>query len=307
LPTAIKSIVGQTYKDWSLLVVVQGRSPALLDSVADAAATSNRVRVVAMSERGLSRARNVALQSADGEVIAMLDDDCEAAPDWLATIASCFGEDQEVGLVGGALRAPARRGFLTRCPAMVPRDALYDPSRDAAPPIGWDWIGANFAIQRWAVEKVGGFDEHLGAGSEFMAGEDTDYKLRLEQRGVKMRSTPEAVVNHTWGSRRGLRAVLRFQRSYAVGNGALAGKLTLAGDPRGEVWLARTRQQCMRPFVDPRQLHRGPESLLRWSHYRSAYKECLSQYDLEAGGMLRRRLKPESTALLDRRAHGRWI
>lgn len=289
MPAAINSVIAQTYSEWDLIVVAQGANATAGDVVRSIAPDDSRIEVVTIPQRGLSVARNAALQWAEGDAIAMMDDDCEAAPDWLATVASCFEEDPHVGLVGGALRGPSHLGMLTRCPALEPADAVYDPGRDVGPPPGWDWVGANFAIRRSVAERIGPFDEQLGAGSNFMAGEDTDYKLRMEQRGVRMRSTPKSVVHHTSGSRHGLRAVLRFQQGYAVGNGALAGKLTLGGDPRGRQWLARTKRQCMSAAWNVHRWYRSPEPLLRWAYYRSAYMQCVSEYEIDAGGMLRRR------------------
>lgn len=291
---AITSVYRQTYSDWELVVVVQGSDSAVPAVAHSLFRDSDRARVVTIARPGLSRARNAALEHARGEIVAMIDDDCEAAPDWLATIASCFDDDPTVGLVGGALVAPPRQGPLSRCPALDPADAVYDPAAEGGPPPGWDWIGGNFAIHRRVADAVGPFDECLGAGADFPAGDDTDYKLRLEEHGVRMRSTPRAVVNHTSGSRVGLPAVLRFQRAYAAGNGALAAKLTLRCDPRGRDWLQRTRRQCLGGLWDLRRAHRAPWSLVRWSHYRAAYGRCLRDYELDARGLLRPRVSPPS-------------
>jgi hypothetical protein len=221
----------------------------------------------------------------------MIDDDCEAAPDWLAVLVSCFEEDPEVGLVGGALLAPSgRRGAFVRCPSLTPADATYDASNhNDGVPRGWDWIGANFAIRRWVMDRVGDFDECLGPGADFGVGEDTDYKLRLEEQGIRMRSTPRAVVHHTFGARSGLSAMLRMQRGYATGNGGLAGKLSLRGDPRGREWLDLTRQQCAASLRSPAAAYRAPESLVRWAHNRSAYSRCMRDYELDDRGLLRLR------------------
>lgn len=97
-----------------------------------------------------------------------------------------------------------------------------------------------------AAERAGQFDEHLGAGTRFPAGEDTDYKLRLKGLGIKMRCTPRSVVYHTFGARHGLRALLAHQRDYARGSGALGAKLTMLGDRRGAEWVEATRHECLR-------------------------------------------------------------
>ncbi|HEY7783053.1 MAG TPA: glycosyltransferase [Ktedonobacterales bacterium] len=279
---AIASIRHQTWTDWELVLVGQGDDPALA-AVGKAAALSDaRVHYVHLDRRGLSLARNAGIRAATGDIIAMTDDDCEAREDWLATLGGIFAAEPAVGLVGGALLAPSpAHGGPASCPCLEPADALYDPiAADRQAPAGWDWIGGNFAIRRRAVERVGMFDECLGAGAVFPAAEDTDYKLRMERIGIKMRSTPRSVVYHTHGHRYGARAVLRSSRAYARGNAALAAKLTLMGDPRGREWLEETRRECL---GDWRTLTSGrrPHNPLRYLYFARAYAECLRQYRVD--------------------------
>lgn len=253
--------------------------------VEDAARKDTRVRYIHLDQRGLSRARNAGIAASGGEIVAMTDDDCEADPGWLETLARCFADEPEVGLVGGALLRPERvSDRLGSCPALNPSEALYDPvpSRRQAP-AGWDWIGGNFALRRGVAECTGLFDEHLGAGTCFPSGEDTDYKLRLEARGVKMRSTPRAIVHHTYGVRRGLRPGLRHSASYARGNGALAAKLTLSGDSRGQEWLNAATRESASDWLTGSRPYRVPVSILRLWHFRSAYHECLHEYAVDPG------------------------
>jgi hypothetical protein len=198
---------------------------------------------------------------------------------------------------------PARRGIAV-CPSLVPSEAVYDPVQTGRrPPPGWDWVGGNFAIRRRLFDVVGPFDECLGAGASFPAGEDTDYKLRLEALGIKMRSTPRSVVSHSHGYRYGLRAALRSSRNYATGNGGLAGKLTLLGDPRGREWVVVVAREAIADGVRKRQPHRLPVGLLRFWHYARSYRRCLRQYCVDnQEAVLRRSDQPRRFDVGD--AHG---
>jgi glycosyltransferase involved in cell wall biosynthesis len=295
LHEAINSIRRQTWSNWELIVVGQGNDSAVR-AITEAAAThDSRVQYLHVAVPGVSRARNAGLEAATGEVIAFMDDDCEARSDWLETIAKCFADEPDVGHVGGALMAPmVTPGKFASCPAVVPTESLYDPvATERTPPLGWDWVSANFAMRRFVAEQVGPFDEWLGPGlgAVFPSGEDTDYKLRLEALGIKMRSTPRAMVIHSYGSRYGLKAVLRQSRSYAIGNGGLAGKLTLLGDPRGREWVALTARECILDSLRRRRLHRVPHNLLRLWYYTRAYRRCLREFDVDAP---RRLLRPHA-------------
>jgi GT2 family glycosyltransferase len=232
---------------------------------------------------GISYARNAAVQEARGDVIAFTDDDCEAAPGWLENVMACFEEDPRLGFVTGALVGPAGpRGLLSVCPEIHPEDMTYDPVRDKknAPP-RFDFAGANFAVRREVAQRVGHFDECLGVGAVFGSSEDLDYMLRIEAAGVRMRSTPKSVIHHTYGVRYGLKAVFKHRRSYAVGQGALAAKMTLRGDPRGKEWLDMVWGDLLQTVKELR-LHRSPSAFLRYLYVRKAYLDCVNHHEVDA-------------------------
>lgn len=288
LASTIAAIQAQTWHEWELILVPQGSDPVLLGTCARATCDS-RIRVVPLAERGLSRARNHAVRAATGDVLAFTDDDCEPSRTWLSEIARPFLMSPDLALVGGAVIPPTLSRFsLATCPGIMPAEVTYRPTSGSQPPKGFDWMGANFAIRKSAFHGVGTFDECLGAGAMFPAGEDTDYKLRLERAGAAMHSTPRAVVHHTFGTRAGLSSRRRFQRNYAEGNGAVAAKLSLSGDPRGELWLSLARRDCLS------ELKRGRiDSFLRaWARYRAhraAFKRCSTTFEIGPDGNLQAR------------------
>ena len=144
---AVASVLYQRHRAWELWVVGQGDDPTLAQAVERASRGDPRVRYVQVEIKNASLARNTAIARAGGELIALLDDDCEAAPDWLETIERCFRDEPDTGVVGGAVLAPPppRWGFST-CPENHPREALYNPVEAGfTPPLGVDWLSANVA------------------------------------------------------------------------------------------------------------------------------------------------------------------
>jgi glycosyltransferase involved in cell wall biosynthesis len=285
LATAIESILQQTWTSWELVVVGQGRADSV-EKVMEKYHTDRRVRYLSIERYGTCRARNAGIQASDGELIALIDDDCKAGPSLLQTFTDIFDDYPDVGLVGGALVSPEKpKPGLAVCPAVIPSEAIYDPNLTPFhPPEGWDWVGCSVAMRRDIYLNAGPLDEHLGPGTDFPAGEDTDYKLRLEKLGIKMAPTPRAVVIHENGYRYGIKAVMRNSRNYAYGNSGLAGKLTLLGDPRGVEWMKVVKEECLSGSF-PR-IHRLPVNLYRLYNSYVAYSKCLRNYRIQDGLLL---------------------
>lgn len=284
---AVASVQRQSLQDWELVVVGQGPEAPLRAAVEQVADGDPRVSYLHIADKGASLARNAGIQHCRAPILAFTDDDCEADPRWLEAIVALFDADPEIGHVGGAVHAPqGAGGFLTTCPENLPGAVRYDPRRGTARPVEWDWIGANFAVRRDVVDRIGGFDAAIGPGTVFPSGEDTDLKFRLEAAGVVSVTTPEAIVRHTYGVRHGVRAGLRHSRNYARGNAAMAAKLTLQGSETGPAWRRRamlgTKEERQRDVLP----HRLPVALLRRWHFERSYRHCLKHYACDATGML---------------------
>lgn len=95
---AIESVIRQWHTRWRLLVIDDGSTDLtrdLLESLDDPRITIERTTGV-----GLQRARNVALDLADGEVIAYVDDDNRLHPCWLKALAWTFADPNVVSAFG---------------------------------------------------------------------------------------------------------------------------------------------------------------------------------------------------------------
>ena len=306
LGATIAAVLRQTWTDWELIVVGQGDAETLSRAVEAASGDDSRVRYLHGDRYGLSAARNTALRSASGDIFACTDDDCEARPDWLAVVAECFHADPGLGLVSGSLVAPpaTKRWPPSSCLSVTPAEVVHDPAVTPPPaPAGFNCVGGNLCLKREAVERVGRFDELLGAGAQFLSGEDIDYVHRLEQAGVKMLSTPRSVVLHTYGRRYGWRQMPSYWYGQGIGHGAIAAKLTLGGDPRGSEemrgwirkyptqWLGR-RKPGRLPTRRDLELGRLLSDPVRLSSALTAYRRCLRDYLIDEEGLLRPRVQP---------------
>jgi GT2 family glycosyltransferase len=179
-----------------------------------------RVRWIQTSTNGLSVSRNIGLSLARAPLVAFTDDDCEVPPDWLASVRREFQADSSIDMLFGAVAVPPAdgKGYAAQFEP-GPRAEYCGRLPDIRSPWG---IGANMAFRREVFDKVGGFDELLGAGAAFCAGEETDLTIRALARGCKAVFTPDVRVLHL-GLRHGSDAS-RLMRGYGIGLGAALAK-----------------------------------------------------------------------------------
>ena len=215
----VESILANGTRPFELVVVDQSdgeETEIALDGL-----RAPRLRYVRTSTRGLSKARNVGIEATNAPVIAFTDDDCRVDSHWVERLESIFRSDPEAGMVFGRVTLPPNsQGSEGYGASFEPHVREY---RDFFPTHARDWgIGANMAIRRSIVGRIGWFDPLLGAGAKFAAGEELDYAIRALAAGFKIVNAGEATVMHL-GVRRGTDAS-RLVRGYGVGAGAALAK-----------------------------------------------------------------------------------
>jgi glycosyltransferase involved in cell wall biosynthesis len=235
---AIEAIRAQTDPHWELIVVYQGDDPDLAMVIEQFAEVDPRIRAVHSSPANLSHARNVGIAAARGSILAFTDDDCEVSRDWVEVIRREMGKHPRVGIVGGEVVAEPNRKWwsISTCPAAHVIECVYIPGEQDEPDHGFYMIGANFCARRTVADRVGPFDEVLGAGARFGNCEDQDFMFRAESLGYGLMTTKRLLVTHSSGRRYGIKSFVRHQRNYARGRGAWVAKLVLWGHPLGAVW-----------------------------------------------------------------------
>jgi glycosyltransferase involved in cell wall biosynthesis len=167
---------------------------------------------------GLSRARNHAMQVADGELLLFIDDDAIVHDGWLDAMLAAYA-DTEVSAVAGKIQldSVARRPWW-----FVPEvDHLFSAfdlgERPRLLVAGECPFGANMSVRHDAALQAGGFPEDLGrVGAGLLSYEETAFFANMMRRGMAIAYEPRAVVTHALPSER---LTIRYlvRRSYAQG------------------------------------------------------------------------------------------
>lgn len=154
-------------------------------------------------EGNLQSVRNRILSATDADVVCFLDDDTVPESSWFRTVVETFERSGATVVGGPAIRAradltPTERILRSPEPQNVVTDSglVTDLSHRWIPPEPVDvdvCRGANMAIERSAIEAVGGFDPGYGGPGMF---EEWDALTRIRARGHRIRYHPDATVHH---------------------------------------------------------------------------------------------------------------
>jgi GT2 family glycosyltransferase len=181
----LDSVAAQRFERARVLVVDQNDD----DRISELLAGRSEDVVRLHAPRGLSRARNAALESVAADLVAFPDDDCVYPAALLERVAERFARDD--GLDGLTGRAESVDGSSS--PSWKTDDAILTDDNL------WNRaISFSIFLRREVVERVGPFDERLGLGSPepWSSGEETDYLIRAVRSGARIEYDPTLVVHH---------------------------------------------------------------------------------------------------------------
>ncbi len=198
LCAAVESMQKQTLPPREIIIVID-YNPALLERVkthlSGVIVTENK------EQKGLSGARNSGIAMAQGEIIAFMDEDAMAAPDWLEKLSRGYEDSHTLG-VGGAIEPlwvdqqkrpgwfPAEFDWVIGC--------TYRGMPQSTTPIR-NLLGCNMSFRKEIFAVVGDFRHGIGRVDTRPVGcEETELCIRVNQQWPDhiMLFMPDARVSH---------------------------------------------------------------------------------------------------------------
>jgi GT2 family glycosyltransferase len=249
LVEAVRSVQTQTVAAREIIVVVDHNArlfERVREEITDVCAIENA------QARGLGGARNSGVATARGAIVAFMDDDAVADPDWLEQLIAGYEDPQVLG-VGGAIEVLDAAGRAGWFPAEFDWvvGCTYRGMPETTAPVR-NLHGCNMSFRRRVFEHVDGF--HLGYGCD-----ETEFCIRLGRRwprGLLLYKPQARVLHHVPADRMSWRYFV--SRCYFEG-GSKAVVSWLAGSRDG---LASERVYTFRTL--PRGVVRGlADTLLR--------------------------------------------
>ena len=179
---ALESVRDQTYRRWEVIVVNDGGTDTTPNIVAEfSRSVAQPVHLVTHAQnRGLSAARNSAIEAADGAYIALLDADDFWLPDHLESLYAILRPGKaDLAYSDAYVFRETRTGEVELLP--IETVDVTDPGRDLFRRNYINPSGAAFT--RRLAEKVGEFDRNLRSV------EDLDYWMRAAAHGFQIAGT----------------------------------------------------------------------------------------------------------------------
>ena len=197
LSACLASLARQTFRDFEVVVVLNGLGPEPLQTPPLTGLRWVRAPV----NWGFGRAINEGAAGADAEFIVALNDDTVADSAWLEEMVAALERRPEAGMAAPVIvrsfdqRIDSAGMALARDGSSKQRGAGQDPERFAHDEPVLFASGCAAIYRRHALDQVGGFDPEF-----FLYCEDTDLGLRLQRAGWSCWLAARARIEHHYSA-----------------------------------------------------------------------------------------------------------
>ncbi|WP_338738476.1 glucosyl-dolichyl phosphate glucuronosyltransferase [Haloplanus salilacus] len=195
---AVESVLAQTYDPIEVVLVVDG-NPEVYERVREDFCEREHVVCHNNDEnRGISYSRTKGAELASGDIVAFIDDDAAAEPDWVSNLVDIY-ENTDAIAVGGDVKPD----WQTEKPDFFPEEFYWlvgcvEPGFAEDGEEVRNTYGSNISYRREQFLEVGGYDPNTGRkGDKHLQAHEAPVGIRLlKEYGKGMVFTEDAVVHH---------------------------------------------------------------------------------------------------------------
>lgn len=186
----LEALARQTLpKDCFEVVVVDDGSPEPVAPLVDGIRGQLQIVLHRQENSGPAIGRNTAMALASAEFLAMTDDDCEPAPDWLQLLTEEL-KRHPTAMVGGRTVNGLPENIYSTVSQMIV-DRVY-AAHNADPENAGFFTSNNLALRKDLLQEFGGFNPRY----RYAGGEDRGLSDRWRHSGNPMIYLPHACVFH---------------------------------------------------------------------------------------------------------------
>jgi len=188
--TPLLSALGQqSVQEFEVIVVENGNPQKFLSQQLKNSVISPVIKHIHELKPGLNRARNLGVRETDGSHIALIDDDCRPAENWVASIINAHQQCPTAGVIGGRVLLDYEQPPPLWLSSEFKRSLAELDYGEEQKKLGrWQHlVGANLSFSRDVFDEVGGFQESLGlkGGDEIIrANDEAEFIQKACLRGL---------------------------------------------------------------------------------------------------------------------------
>lgn len=216
LSACLESLARQSGVAFEVVVVDNGSTDGSPEMLEREWGPDGRLRLKVIrnaANRGFCAAANQGMAASGGELVALLNNDAEAEPGWLAALAAAFEGRPEVGMAASKILVHEDPRRIDKAGHLMYPDGqnrgrgsgeIDQGQYDRLEEVLWP-DGCAAMYRRAMLDQIGGFDEDL-----FAYGDDAELGLRARIAGWRCLYVPHAVVRHHRGVSLGLASLRRL-------------------------------------------------------------------------------------------------
>ena len=217
LRRGLEALAAGTARPAQVIVVDQGQRAEIRTITKEFDGLGMPVRYIPSDGKGRSAGINVGIRAAQTEYVAITDDDCLAASDWVSALTVQLGANPG-SIVAGRVGAGEVMVVLSVAKGT-------EPVVQRRPALRFDRLsGGNMAMPRAVTESIGLFEED----PRMRTAEDAEFAYRALRAGIAIVYAPVVVVKHL-GWRDEEQREDQY-RSYARSQGGFYGMYLHRGD-----------------------------------------------------------------------------